>query len=69
VAILEFLALHRRRTWTQEDLADPRRVNLSVRTISRRLTLLREQGLTGRPHGPKKGDAITPLGLQIIGQC
>jgi hypothetical protein len=68
VTILEFLALHRHCTWTQEELAGPGRVNLSVRTIGRRLKYLRKLGLTGRPHGPKKGEAITPLGLEIIGQ-
>lgn len=51
-------------TLLQEKVAD--NVQLSVRTVSKRLAGLRQKGFTSRPKGNRGGDAITPLGLSHL---
>jgi DNA-binding IclR family transcriptional regulator len=51
-------------TLTQEDLASVTR--LSDRTVREHLKYLRREKLVNRPRGPRKGEAITALGLSAI---
>jgi DNA-binding MarR family transcriptional regulator len=64
--ILEALADEYPTTVTQEDLTTP--THLSVKTIRKWLTALRERSFVNQPRGPKKGFAITPTGLTAIGR-
>jgi DNA-binding MarR family transcriptional regulator len=64
MTILETLARENAMTVTQEDLADA--TKLSLPTVRKALKYLREHDLTNRPHGPRKGDAITEAGRAIL---
>jgi hypothetical protein len=60
--ILKALVEQHPRTMYQEEIAAAAR--LARGTVRARLTYLRQCGLTHRPHGKKKGEALTPAGLQ-----
>ena len=64
--ILEVLADEHGMTVTQEALAQ--QTHLSDKTVRKWIGKLRERGLVNQPRGPKKGFAITPLGLNAIGR-
>ena len=64
--ILETLAREANMCVTQEALAGETR--LSPPTVRKHLDFLRANGLVQRPHGDRKGDAITEAGLTLIGR-
>jgi hypothetical protein len=67
VFILQAMARRHPKTTFQADLeADALTVitHFSRKTIGLRLAVLRGWELTHRPHGPRKGDVLTPLGLR-----
>jgi hypothetical protein len=51
-------------TKTQDDIAVA--VSRTGKTVGIRLKLLRKEGLTHRPRGPRGGDAVTPRGRDAI---
>jgi predicted transcriptional regulator len=65
-AILEVLAKDSHVAMTQESLETPTR--LSVRTVRKYVSELRERGLVDQPRGRKKGFAITSAGLKAVGR-
>ena len=62
--ILEALADEHPMTVTQESLVLVTR--LSDRTVRKHLSYLRDNKLVNKPHGPRKGDALTAKGLALI---
>jgi DNA-binding transcriptional ArsR family regulator len=62
VTILRVLATQPSVTKFQEDVAAA--AGLSRRTVGARLKYLRDHHLTERPHGKKKGETVSALGLQ-----
>ena len=68
IAILKVLATDSRALTATELASKPwrARLGLSERTLQSRLAELEEAGLVHRPHGPRKGRAITPQGKQKL---
>jgi DNA-binding MarR family transcriptional regulator len=62
--ILQALQQVAPRTLSQEALAGA--TDLSEKTIRRWLQTLEKAGLVHRPHGPRKGYAITPEGATLL---
>jgi Fe2+ or Zn2+ uptake regulation protein len=66
MAILEALYAKRPQAMTQEALTQRDAADLCLRTVRDRLKFLVEAGFVCKPHGPKKGYALTEKAVAIL---